>query len=120
VREALEMTQPAFAVHLNAAAKRLGLDVVYDALGVSQRETGRRSLDIEDYTIVSAVDPMGRGTGWLAYGTPTRAANHSVLDLDPTRDRLVTDEELDRAERLVAAKDQAKRLVLKRAGGKKK
>jgi hypothetical protein len=60
----------------------------------------------------------GLDESYIAFGRAT-APNGSVLDLDPTRDRRITDEELDRAERLVAARDQAKRLATKRAGGGK-
>lgn len=64
------MTQPEFAARLNAAANELGLSelATYSQLGVSQRETARLALDIEDYVIISHVDPHHRTILWLAFG----------------------------------------------------
>jgi hypothetical protein len=42
------------------------------------------------------------------------------LDLDPTRDRRATDDELARARRLVAAKTESKRLLKRKAAGRRK
>lgn len=69
VRDAMDITGKEFADELNKAAAKLGLPhVKYTPLNVSQRETGRRELDIEDYTIVSYVDPEKRSWFWLAFG----------------------------------------------------
>lgn len=68
VRETLELKQSEFADLLNAAAGKLGMESNYTALSVSQRETGRRALEVEDYAIVSYVDPQRRSWFWLAFG----------------------------------------------------
>jgi transcriptional regulator with XRE-family HTH domain len=63
---------------------------------------------------------------WLRYGEGEKldvkapARSGSALNLDPSRDRRATDEELDRAERIVAAKAESKRLLTKQAGAKGK
>jgi hypothetical protein len=68
VREALDLTQPEFAVLLTKTAEKLGLSVTYSGLGVSQRETGRREMDAEDYAVVSSIDPVKWPWEWLAFG----------------------------------------------------
>jgi transcriptional regulator with XRE-family HTH domain len=68
IRDALGMTQPEFAAKLNAAALELGLEARYTQLNVSQRETDRLALDIEDYVILAHVDPHHRSILWLAFG----------------------------------------------------
>jgi transcriptional regulator with XRE-family HTH domain len=68
IREAMGLTQPEFAARLNAAAAELGLDPDYTQLNVSQRETDRLTLDIEDYLILTRVDPHRRPLVWLALG----------------------------------------------------
>lgn len=68
IRTALDMTQPEFAERLNAAARELGLEPDYTQLNVSQRETGRQYLDIEDYAVASHIDPQHRSIFWLAFG----------------------------------------------------
>lgn len=68
IRKALKLTQPEFAERLTEMAEKLGLDTTYTGLGVSQRETGRRALDIEDYAVVSSLDPLKWSWEWLAFG----------------------------------------------------
>lgn len=68
IREALDIKQDEFADRLNAAALSLGLVADYTGLGISQRETGRRAMDIEDFVIASFVDPHHRTILWLAFG----------------------------------------------------
>ena len=75
IRDALGMTQPEFAERLNAAARELGIDVSYTQLGISQRETARLALDIEDYVTISHVDPHHRNILWLACGREIPLAN---------------------------------------------
>jgi hypothetical protein len=123
VRQALgtirrPLAQDRFAELLTLAAQRLGLVAKYYGSTVSDIEAENRTVTLDDARVVAAVDPLRRGEAWLAFGQGTNG--QSVLDLDPTRDRRLTDEELDRAERLVAAKDRAAQLVPKRAAGGKK
>lgn len=68
VREALKMEQEDFAELLTSVAKQLGLGVSYKPLGISQRETGRREMDAEDYAVIERVDPAQRSSEWLAFG----------------------------------------------------
>jgi hypothetical protein len=68
VREAMGLTQREFAERLNAVAKALDLPVRYEMYDVSVREIGRRSLDPEDYAIVSSIDPLKWSWEWLAFG----------------------------------------------------
>lgn len=68
IRAAMGLTQPEFAERLNAVAAALKLDVRYSQLSVSQRETGRLALDIEDYAVLSYADPERRSANWLAFG----------------------------------------------------
>lgn len=107
-----------FAKQLTLAAQRLGLGLRYHPSTISDIEAGNRAVTLDDARVVASVDPLRRGEAWVAFGLQYPQAGGSVLNLDPTRDRRATDEELDRAEQLVAAKDQAARLAPKRAGGK--
>jgi transcriptional regulator with XRE-family HTH domain len=75
IREAREETQSAFAERLNETAKALGIEARYNDQGVSFRETGRRALDIEDYTVASYIDPERRSWFWLAFGRELPPAN---------------------------------------------
>jgi hypothetical protein len=68
IRAALGITQPQFADLLNATALELGLETGYTPLNVSQRETARLELDVEDYVVLTKVDPHHRGLLWLAFG----------------------------------------------------
>jgi hypothetical protein len=44
------------------------MSIRYSINDVSIRETGRRALDIEDYTLASMVDTRHRSVSWLAFG----------------------------------------------------
>jgi hypothetical protein len=68
VREALGQTQTQFAELLTRTAAQLGIDARYVVGDVSARETGRKALDVEDYAIVSALDPQRWSWEWLAFG----------------------------------------------------
>lgn len=69
VREDLDVTQPVFAERLTSVAEALGLDgVSYDVGDITKRETARKALEIEDYMIISALNPQRWPVEWLAFG----------------------------------------------------
>lgn len=113
------LTQGEFAKRANAIAARFGLKANYDASFISKIENGTRTVGIEEIPVFAALDPMKRGDSWLAWGVMLPAG--SVLDLDPTRDHLLTDEEAGRAEAQADERARAARRATKHsAGGKKK
>jgi transcriptional regulator with XRE-family HTH domain len=85
IRAALGVTQPEFADRLNAAAAELGLDARYTPLSISQRETDRLALDIEDYVILTHVDPDHRSIAWLAFGRDFPIKYLGMLPKPPTK-----------------------------------
>jgi hypothetical protein len=85
VREAIGETQPHFAERLTRAAAELGVDRSYTFVDVSTRETGRRTLDIEDYILASHVDPEHRTIAWLAFGRDFPIKYLGMLPKPPTK-----------------------------------
>jgi transcriptional regulator with XRE-family HTH domain len=67
IRDALGTTQREFAERLNAVAKALDLPCATRCM-TSRREIGRRSLDAEDYAVLSSIDPLKWSWEWLAFG----------------------------------------------------
>lgn len=68
IREAIGETQEQFADRLNVVAAEVGLGVRYKFGDISGRETGRKSMEIEDFILAAHVDPHHRTVLWLAFG----------------------------------------------------
>jgi hypothetical protein len=111
------LSQGEFAKRANAVAARHGLKSTYDASFISKIESGIRAVSIEEVPVFAALDPLKRGEMWLAWGINIAAP---ILDLDPSQDHRLTDEELERAEKKVAEKAQpSRRPRVRKTAGKK-
>jgi hypothetical protein len=92
IRELRSEKQPEFAIVLNRAASRLGIEARYDNTIVSKMEVGRREVTLEDVIVISSVDKKRRGREWLAWGSAP-----AIMLLDPSKDRGLSEEEENRA-----------------------
>lgn len=100
------MTMAAFAALLTKRSK-----VVYDSSMISRMESGERKVTLDDIAYMAALDPLTRGKSWLAFGESVDMAQL----IDPSKDRRLTGEEIQRARDVVA---QARKE--KKNGGKRR
>jgi hypothetical protein len=61
------MSQRRFAELLNAKAQEIRLDVAFDGSAITRIEKGERRLQLDEVTVIAAVDPEARGREWLAW-----------------------------------------------------
>lgn len=54
----------------------------YSASKVSDLETGKRRLSLNDATVIASVDPRTRGRAWLAWGDQGETARRQAADAD--------------------------------------
>lgn len=87
----------------------------YDSSVVSRLESGARKLTLVDAAAYAAVDPLKRGRAWVAWG-PAVAEEEARPLLDPSRDRRLTEAEIQRARDVVAAERAGKTAAKKRGG----
>lgn len=88
----------AFAERVFAATKRR-----YDPMAISLLERMEQGWKLDDVSALSVVDPLGRGAVWLsALSSPA-----GIETLDPSKDRKLTMQEIQRARAAVARDDKA-------------
>ena len=77
VRDAMPMRQFADLLHIVSGE-------TYSASTISDIETGKRRVTLEDVATIAATDPLHRGREWLAWGTVSGALSASLPALTGT------------------------------------
>lgn len=105
-RKETDWTQSHLGELMRAAAAELRMDgaTAYDAVTVSKTEIGTRDVSFDDVAILARIDPQQRGELWFGWGR---------------EERLLTEEELDRAAKAAEAARRARTPAEKARGARR-
>lgn len=81
---------------------------VYDPSTLSRMENGHQPLKVDDINTIAPLDPHRRGRAWLACWDADPLQGVAMPQPDPTKDLLLTDDDIERA-RLAVVRKSAKK-----------